>query len=528
MGNVNKVFLLLFPLKKVLTSTLFSLSNTFGLCYNTVVLEIKNSVKKMLRKEQKRMKETVLAHFEALSAIPRPSGHEERAAAFLREWALSKGFSAEVDAWKNMLVDIPATAGFENAPRTVLQAHTDMVCVAEPGKKFDRLTDTPTLVYETADDRELLHADGTSLGGDDGLGIATMMAAAELAPVHGPLRLIATADEEDGMSGAKNLTREALDADYLINLDSEEYGKLTNSSAGSQRVNFTRTPDWMDAPYPYGFTVRFAGFRGGHSGCDIHRDRCNVLWLLGQALANVPLAIHSLNGGKASNAIPDEVTLRLVTADPDMLFRAVHWAYEQTQTFSDEPDSASVSLVPTAGLTRTISPKASADLLRLLAGLPCGVLAMSSDFEGLVATSCSTGVAELNADELRVQVLSRSSVPQGLPKTLEMLKIRALAHNFRLEIGEAGSIWTVARDNPLERLFSEAYREVAGTELNIEPLHAGLETAEFAAMNPALSLVSVGATVHAVHSTAEYADLSTVEPFGQILNNVLEKIARLR
>jgi len=472
------------------------------------------------------MKDTVLAHFEALTAIPRPSGHEERAAAFIRDWAQGKGFSAQVDSWKNVIVDVPATSGFENAPKTILQAHTDMVCVAESGKHFDKLTDTPSLIYETADGREILRADGTSLGGDDGLGIATMMASAELAPVHGPLRLIATADEEDGMSGAAHLSPEALDARYLINLDSEEFGELTNSSAGSQRVNFLRTPDWMDAPYPYGFTVRFSGFRGGHSGCDIHKDRCNVLWLLGQALANVPLAIHSLSGGKASNAIPDEVTLRLVTSDPDMLFRAVHWAYEQTQEFDDEPDTASVSLVPTAGLTRTISPQMSADLLRLLAGLPCGVLAMSADFEGLVATSCSTGVAELKPDELRVQVLSRSSVPEGLPRTLEILKIRALAHNFRLEAGNAGSIWTVARDNPLEKLFCEAYREVLGQELQVAPLHAGLETAEFAHRNPALSLVSVGATVHAVHSTAEYADLSTVEPFGNVLNNVLEKIAR--
>lgn len=472
------------------------------------------------------MKEAVLKHFEELSAIPRPSGHEERAAAFIQSWAESHGFAVRTDEYKNVIAEIPATPGYENAPLTILQAHMDMVCVAEPGRKFDPLTDTPTLVYDTVDGREILTASGTSLGGDDGLGIATMMAAAEDPEiVHGPMRLIATADEEDGMSGAEHLTAEDLDARYLINLDSEEFGELTNSSAGSQNLTFRRKAEWVDAPWLYGYTIRFSGFRGGHSGCDIHRNRCNVLKLMGETLMNVPHALHTLYGGTARNAIPDEVCVKLVTDAPELLWDAMHDTAERLSQF-DEPDTCSISMTPAAGLTRTLTPEASADTMRLLAGIPCGVLAMSGTVKGLVETSCSIGIARLTAEELVIDCLARSSVPSGQAKTEEKARIRALAHNFRLDAGRRGPVWPVAKDDPLVKHFCEAYREVVGSELRVAPLHAGLETATYAMKNPGLSLAAVGATVHSVHSIREYVELDTVEPFGQVLARVLGKIAR--
>ena len=471
------------------------------------------------------MKEAVLKHFEELSGIPRPSGHEERAAAFIHGWAESHGFAVRTDEYKNVIAEIPAIPGYENAPRTILQAHMDMVCVAEPGRKFDPLTDTPTLVYENADGREILTADGTSLGGDDGLGIATMMAVAENPEiVHGPLRLIATANEENGMSGAEHLTAADLDARYLINLDSEEFGELTNSSAGSQNLTFRRKAEWVDAPWLYGYTIRFSGFRGGHSGCDIHKNRCNVLKLMGETLMNVPHALHTLKGGTARNAIPDEVCVKLVTDEPELLWDAMHDTAERLSQF-DEPNTCSISMTPAAGLTRTLTPQASVDTMRLLAGIPCGVLKMSDSFEGLVETSCSIGIAELNAEEITVTAMARSSATDGLPRTEEKAHIRALAHNFRLEAGSRGAIWPVMKDDPLVRLFRDAYREVTGGELRVAPIHAGLETATYAMKNPELSLVAVGATVHSVHSIREYVELNTVEPFGQVLARVLEKIA---
>ncbi len=467
--------------------------------------------------------ESILGNFTRIASHPRPSGHEDAVAADLAAWGREQGFSARVDRAKNVIIEVPASPGCEKAPVTILQGHTDMVCVAADGVAFDPLTDVPKLVREAS----ALHAFGTTLGADDGLGLAVAMTlAADPALRHGPLRILATADEEKGMSGAQALDDAALAGKYLINLDSEEMGVLTNSSAGSQSYTLALRAPRVPASYRHAFRVAFSGFRGGHSGVDIHKNRANSICLLGRLLSSVPeFALASLSGGTAYNAIPTGACAVVVTDDPDALRDAAGACRAEVRARYMEPDSARIALEPCPCPADTLPCAASRDAARLIAALPCGVRTMSPDFDGLVESSCSVGVVSLDGDTVTVGAFARSSVAPRLRENEADYRRLAAMHGFTVSVSAPGAGWPVDPHNPLEAMFTEAYRAVTGADMIVSPIHAGLECGSFAARNPKLSIVSVGPTITGAHSPLETADLSVLNDFTRVVAVVLEKIA---
>ena len=266
---------------------------------------------------QNEVLEGVLAEFAKLAAIPRKSGHEQAVSDFLKSYLSELGFTVMQDEANNIIADKKATAGFEKAPLTILQGHMDMVCVAEEGYDYDPLKDPIKLVRT----EEYLSAEGTSLGADDGIGVAEAIYIMKTAKDHGPLRLIVTTDEEQSMKGAIRLSAEHLkDASFLINCDSENYDELTVGSAGSVDLDFTRELKRVEPETPFAWKIEVKGLLGGHSGERIGDGRGNAIRTLAMILTALQekgeVELASFAGGKARNAIPNDAAAVFVTDLP--------------------------------------------------------------------------------------------------------------------------------------------------------------------------------------------------------------------
>ena len=354
------------------------------------------------------------AHFAALTRIPRPSHEEEQVAAHVAAWAGAHGFATRRDDAGNLVVAVPATRGREAAGTVILQGHLDMVCEREPGSPYDPREGRIHVVR----DGDWLVAEGTTLGADDGVAIAAMLALAEAgddAP-HGPLELLMTVAEEVGLSGAQALDPALVTGDVLLNLDSEEDGTLTIGCAGSEdHVIMLAAPRAPLPPGAEGLRVTVSGGRGGHSGGDIAAGRANAITLLAHALRGAgEVRIASLDGGASRNAIPRDA-VAVVAGDG---VRAAVAAAEAAarRTYARTDPGVRIDVGPPEPDDAAWSAAVSARVLDLLALLPAGPLAMSPDFPGLVETSSSVGVARTAPDgTLTVRCLSRSSDDDALP-----------------------------------------------------------------------------------------------------------------
>src|SRR3954451_9072268 len=335
-------------------------------------------------------------HFERLTTIARPSRHEEPVIEYVKAWGEAHGYRIRQDTARNLVFDVPATDGRESAPTVVLQGHLDMVCERQP----DSPNDPAEGRIELEVDGDWLSANGTTLGADDGVAIAAMMALVEDSSLpHGPLQLLMTVAEEVGLEGANGLDGGLIDGSVLINLDSEEDGRLTVGCAGSTdtwiRVASKREPVDADAVT---LAVIVSGGLGGHSGTNIQLGRSNAVKVLGRALreayATVPFRLVSLDGGKSRNAIPrDAHAVCSVAAGREVDFAGALATAAATirDAFAKTDAGIVVTIGPTEGATDAWTEDGTAALLDAIALVPTGPLAMSPDFDGLVETSTSLG-----------------------------------------------------------------------------------------------------------------------------------------
>lgn len=466
--------------------------------------------------------EQILQNFARIASHPRPSGHEEAAAEDLAAWGREQGFDARIDSGYNVVIDVPASPGCEDVPRTILQGHLDMVCTAAEGVAFDPLRDVPKIIREG----NTLHADGTTLGADNGLGVGLAMAiCADKTLRHGPLRLLATTDEEGGAEPIGPLDPAALEGRYLINLDSETCGILTDSCAGNQALTVIVDAPRKKAPFRWAFRIALSGFAGGHSGADIHLGHANPLILLGKLLETLPdFALADFTAGSAHNAIPTSASAVILTQDTDALCRAVNAARTAILRQYPEP-GAGVELTPAEVPADAFSPEVSRRAACLIARLPNGVRTWYPGFDDLVECSCSVDMARTENGVLRVSALARSLKFERHAENEAEYRALAEKYGFPLEVTEPKHGWPADPDNPLERLFAEAWREVTGKELIIRPIHAGLECASFILLNPGLSLVSLGPTILYPHSPSETAVLDGLEELACAVARVVERIA---
>jgi dipeptidase D len=473
-------------------------------------------------------------HFGALTKIARPSRHEEPVIAHVRAWAAGNGFELRQDAARNLVVRVPATAGRESAPVLVLQGHLDMVCERLPDSPNDPAEGRIALVR----DGDWLTADGTTLGADDGIGIAAMMALAEDESLpHGPLELLMTVNEEVGGpgEGASGLDPSLVSAATLLNLDSEEDGKLTVGSASSTDTSI-RVEQPREAPTAGAVTlsVTVSGGLGGHSGTDIADGRANAIKVLGRALREAhtvcPFRLVSVQGGKSWNAIPRDATaICSLPPEREAAFRAAveSAAAAISDAYAKTDQGVSVTVSGAADAADAWTEDGTRSILDLVAVVPSGPLAMSPDFDGLVETSTSVGEVVTDGARLTLHSLSRSSNASALPDVIATLDAAARLAGGSLELGQADPGWRPNLDSAALAASGRVYERLFGEAPVVTAVHAWLETAVIGARVPGLDMVSFGPQIEAPHSPDERVSIPTVERFWRLLAGVVDELSRV-
>lgn len=457
------------------------------------------------------------AHFADLNAVPRPSKDEGKAVAFVQGFAARLGLEAHTDAVGNVLVKKPASAGREGRPVVALQSHLDMVCQKNAGTDFDFATQG----IRMAVDGDWVRAEGTTLGADNGIGVAAMMAVLEAQDlVHPPLEALFTIDEETGMTGAKALQGGWMKAGVLLNLDTEDDRELTIGCAGGVDIvgTGTYTPEKASGK---GYELVVKGLTGGHSGMEIHLGRANANKLMVRLLDGLPVRLASLDGGGLRNAIPREARA-LVTAEqtPDVSELQARFQQEYRTT-----DPELVVLCQEVSAPAEVVPEAfQARLLRSLYAVPNGIYRMSPDVEGLVQTSNNLARVEVGQGSYQVATLGRGSVNSERHDLA-----RAVACALELlgaDVTASGDYpgWAPRPEAGIVRLMSSLYQELYQEAPHVIACHAGLECGILGSNYPEMEMISFGPNIRGAHSPDERVQISSVAKFWRFLTETLARL----
>jgi dipeptidase D len=470
------------------------------------------------------------AHFDAILEIPRGSKNEARMREHVVAVAQRNGLDASTDDTGNVVVRVPASPGHESAPIVILQAHLDMV--NEKNSDVDHDFEKDPIIPER--DGEYLTARGTTLGSDNGIGVAAMLAVMEAEDLtHGPLELLFTIDEETGMTGALGLADGMLEGKLLINMDSEEENVLTVGCAGGADTYLT-LPIAKERPADgsVGLALTLRGMKGGHSGIDIHLQRGNANKLLGRAIYTVsrrhPLRLASLEGGNAHNAIPREAHATVVMAASDLSTVQAELEAELGAIAAEfrTPDPDMSFEVSGTDLPADVFSEAStARVLELIAALPHGVLMMSNDMEGLVETSTNLAVVGERDGGFRILLSNRSSVASALVALRE--RLRAIAALAGAEVTEKAGYppWQPNMASSLLAILQRIHEPVTGVVPEVGAVHAGLECSIVADKYPGIDMISFGPQIDFPHSPDERVKIDTVATFYRLLEATLGELA---
>lgn len=471
------------------------------------------------------------SHFAALSAIPRPSRHEERVVAWVHSLASERDWDVRSDSAGNLIVAVPASPGHERAAIVVLQSHLDMVCDKNEGVQHDFMKD-PIVPWV---DGEWVRARGTTLGADNGIGVAAALASAtDTSVVHGPLELLFTLDEETGLNGALGLDGKLVHGRTLLNLDSEEDGKIFIGCAGGVDGRLHLAVDRVPAPPDHiALTVGVRGLRGGHSGLEIHENRGNALKLLVRLLlagqeSGLDLQLSELRGGTKHNAIPREATATIVlSASDEPRFRSVvACMLEGMRTeLRGVDDGLDVQIASTSRATSVATRTGRDRLLRLMAALPHGVLGMSRDLPGLVETSSNLAVVQPEDGGWLLVTSSRSSVMPTLRAVQGAVRAAGELAGARVESADGYPGWKPDVASPLLAVVRDVYADLWGGPPVVTAVHAGLECGLLGERIPGIDMVSFGPQIEGAHSPDERVHVPSVERFWTALTRVLKRLA---
>jgi len=471
-------------------------------------------------------RETALANFARISRIPRCSGQEGPIRDFLIAWARELGLPSKTDQAGNLLVTVPATPGRETAPTLVLQSHLDMVCEKTPESTHDFSRD-PLRLFT---DGDWLRAADTTLGADNGIGIALAMTLAEDRELaHPQLELLFTVDEETGLSGAAALVPGFFSGRVLLNLDSEDEGVFTIGCAGGRDSELQLDLEY--AAWPEGWcchTLTVAGLRGGHSGVDIHEGRGNANVLLARTLAELARSstfnLVDLHGGSAHNAIPREASAHLAipaAAGPQLAEEMAAWSATVRRSYPHEPNLHISLGDPEGGTGRIIKPQLAGKILDLLLAAPDGVMMMSKEAPGVVESSVNLATIREGEGRLTILLSHRSAKEAGLAWLVAKTEALARLAGAKISSGDGYPGWAPEPDSPLLARVQQVYRRLFGQEATIAIIHAGLECGIIGAKNPGLAMLSLGPTVKNAHSPEERLHLPSLERFCPFIRELL-------
>jgi dipeptidase D len=469
-------------------------------------------------------------HFLALTRIPRPSKLEDEARDHTLAWAAERRFAAQVDEGGNVVVRVPASPGREGAPAVVLQAHLDMVCERDP----DSPNDPREGRIEVVRDGDWVAASGTTLGADNGIGVAGAMAVADDPHArHGPLELLFTVSEEEGLEGAKSLDPALVAGRILVNLDGTSDGALTVGCAGSTHA-FTRLPLAGEA-VPAGhetLDVLVSGVRGGHSGGDIAKGRLNAIKALGRVLSRAfeaaPFRIVRLEGGVSRNAIPRDAHAMIVIAaesEPALRSAAESELFALRAQYAGTDDGVQVSVEAREPESRATDESTTRRALDLVRALPTGVIEMNAAISGAVRTSTSLNVAETDAGVLTLGSMTRSADAVSLDDVGGSIRAAARLAGADVEIRRSYPPWQPDFDAPLLAAARGTFARTLGSEPSLEVVHGGLECAVIGGKLPGVEMISIGPEVEGPHAPGERLSISGTQRFYRLLTGLLDDLS---
>lgn len=471
----------------------------------------------------------VWENFHSLTRIPRPSGHEEKIRSFIAGFGRTLGLETVGDDAGNVIIRKPATPGMENRKGVILQAHLDMVPQKNSGTEHDFEKDPVSTVVEG----DWVRAEGTTLGADNGIGVAAVMAVlASTSIEHGPVEALFTSDEESGMTGAFGLKPGLLGGDILLNLDSEDEGQLFIGCAGG--LYGKATFRYSSEPVPEGYTglrIKVSGLKGGHSGIDINLGRGNANKIMNRILydgyVRHGLLLASIDGGSLSNAIPRESTATVVVHayNAEMLVRDIA---EKAGDIKNELSTAEPELVIEAELADTpewiIEEGVFFAMLKSVYACPNGVMQMSGELADLVETSTNLAMVASDERTIGIEFLLRSSVDSARDDLQIMIRsvFELAGADTVFDRGYPG--WKPKPDSPILRIMCKTYKEKFDKAPEVKAVHAGLECGIIGAAYPALDMISFGPTIRHPHSPDEKVHIASVLKFWDFLVETLRKM----
>jgi len=468
--------------------------------------------------------------FDDMSQVPRGSGNETGVMKLFGEWADARGLAWKQDEVGNMLVSIPGTKGLEKAKPVLIQGHVDMVCEKNAATKHDFDKDPIKLKING----DWVTADGTTLGADNGIGVAMGLALADSKTAHGPVEVLLTVDEERGLTGAAGVQAGFFSARTMINLDSEQDDAIFMGCAGGRDTGFALKNRTARAPKESaGRKVTIMGLKGGHSGLDIHQHRGNAIKILTRALlaagGQMDVRLVDINGGSMRNAIPREAEAKVVIP------KALGRKFKQTvdaclaRIKAEELDGVDDGFewkVAAVQAPRCFSLESSRNTLGLLSAIPSGVTAMSLDIEGLVESSTNLGVVETKGARVQIICCSRSSVMSSLDELV--VQHRNIGELAAAEVDQPEGYpgWKPNLKSSVLAVTRKQYKKAFGNDAQLLAIHAGLECGLLTEKYPDLDIVSFGPNITGAHSPDERCQITSVQKIWKLFTATLEDVAK--
>lgn len=471
----------------------------------------------------------VFHYFEEINNIPRGSGDERRISDYLVTFAKEHKLEVIQDSALNVIIKKPGTRGYESSPGVIIQGHMDMVCEKRPDVDHD-FTKDPIRMKVVGD---MLYADGTTLGGDDGIAVAMGLAIlASDTLEHPPFELLVTTSEETGMDGAHGLDPKNIAGKTLINIDSEVEGILTVSCAGGCSANISIPIKWEASDSgKSSYTIDITGLTGGHSGVEIHKGRANANKLMARLLksisAKTEFDLCSVSGGSKHNAIARDAQA-VVCVKQDMLAALKDQLSCLEAMFKDEYKTADpeikVDLTPSAHKPEQIMSRASKEnILNFLYLIPNGVQSYSMDIEGLVESSLNLGVVETKKDSVQIVSSIRSSVGSLKSNIYQTVEVIAALTNGKVTAESDYPEWKYNPDSKVRTIFIDLYEKLYGKKPEVSAIHAGLECALFdKKFDGKLDMISVGPDIIGVHTAEEHLSIPSTQRTWQYLTEALK------
>lgn len=468
----------------------------------------------------------VFYFFEALSAIPRGSGNMNAVAQFCVDFAIEHNLKYIRDNSDNVVIFKDASVGYEIAAPIILQGHLDMVCQKTPDCDIDFLKDGLDLYI----DGDFLKARGTTLGADNGIAVAMVLAILEDNTLsHPPIEAVFTTDEETGMNGARALDMSVLKAKQMINLDSETDGTVTVSCAGGSdfKVNIPLKTQTVRGT---AVTLDINGLKGGHSGDKINKNRVNANMLAGRVLSTLKpqgdFGVVSINGGDKANAIPNRCIIKLCVSDATLFCIAVQKIINviKSEISDREPDFDAIITVGDTAEHKIFDSDIENKIIYTLLCVPDGVCAMSADIEGLVETSLNLGILKTENDNIILHFALRSNKQSALVFLEDRLAAFFEMLNMPYETFGHYPPWEYKEDSRLRDIYCEVYSDTVGKQPNVAAIHAGLECGVFASAISDFDCIAIGPSLYDVHTTREKLSISSTENLYNIIIKILEKL----